>query len=214
MGYAAYDAREMVVDTLVVPRAELSLEEPWSAPDGCTPIALRRAGDGAAPRLATTLALYHDGDCLVALFNGADDGVVASYQNHDDPLWKEDVVELFLSPERLTRYFEIEVSPLGTTFDAAIDTPDLDRRTMQTDLGWTCEGLFAAVRTTPSTLDVVVRIPFASLGTTPRAGDEWRANFYRIDRSAHGDDYSAWQPTMKTPPDFHVPGTFGLLRFA
>jgi hypothetical protein len=202
----------MTVDTLVVPRAELSLEEPWSVPAGCTPIRLRRATDGAEPRLQTTLTLYHDQIGLVALFNGSDDGVVATYETHDDPLWKEDVVELFLAPERLTHYFEIEVSPIGTTFDAAIDSPELDRRTMKTDLGWTCEGLFAAVRTTPETLDVVVRVPFAALGAGPRG--EWRANFYRIDRGAGSDEYSAWQPTMKEPADFHVPRAFGVLRFA
>lgn len=187
------------------------MEEPWSVPAGCTPVELRRATDGAAPRLATRLALYHDGDCLTALFLGDDDGVAATYLGHDEPLWKEDVVELFLAPERLTRYFEIEINPLGTTFDAVIDSPGLERATMNADLAWTCEGIFAAVRTTPSSLDVVVRIPFAALGARPEG--EWRANFYRIDRGS-ADEYSAWQPTMKTPPDFHVPRAFGGLRFA
>ena len=196
---------------MLVPRADFSIEDPWAIPRGCTPVALRRAADGAAPRLATRLALYHDGECLTALFLGEDDGVQATYLGHDEPLWKEDVVELFLAPERPSRYFEIEVNPLGTTFDAVIDSPDLDRATMTTDLAWTCRGLFAAVRTMPASLDVVVRVPFESLGA--RAEGEWRANFYRIDRGSR-DEYSAWQPTMKTPPDFHVPRAFGGLRFA
>ena len=196
---------------MLIPRAHYSIEDPWAVPDGCTPIALLRAADASAPRLGTRLALYHDGDCLTALFLCEDDGVVATYLRHDEPLWKEDVVELFLAPERPSRYFEIEVNPLGTTFDAVIDSPDLDRATMNTDLAWTCEGLFAAVRTTPNTLDVLLRIPFASLGAKPDG--EWRANFYRIDRGA-ADEYSAWRPTMKTPPDFHVPHAFGGIRFA
>ena len=196
---------------MLVPRADFAIDDPWAIPRGCTAVALRRAGDGAAPRLATRLALYHDGDCLTALFLGEDDGVQATYLGHDEPLWKEDVVELFLAPERPSRYFEIEVNPLGTTFDAVIDSPDLDRATMTTDLAWTCQGLFAAVRTTPASLDVVVRVPFASLGARPEG--EWRGNFYRIDRGS-GDEYSAWQPTMKRPPDFHVPRAFGGLRFA
>lgn len=196
---------------MLVPRAAFSIEDPWSIPAGCTPVDLRRATDGAAPRLATQLALFHDGDCLTALFLGDDDGVHATLLRHDEPLWKEDVVELFLAPERPSRYFEIEVNPLGTTFDAVIDSPDLDRRTMSTDLAWTCDGLFAGVRTTPNSLAVVVRVPFAALGA--RLEGEWRANFYRIDRGA-SDEYSAWQPTMKTPPDFHVPHAFGGLSFA
>ena len=196
---------------MLVPRIPFNIEEPWSVPRGCAPVALRRASDGAAPRLATQLVLSHDGECLTALFLGADDGVAATFLRHDEPLWKEDVVELFLAPERPSRYFEIEVNPLGTTFDAVIDSPDLDRATMTADLGWTCEGLAAFVRTTPASLDVVVRVPFASLGASPEG--EWRANFYRIDRGS-ADEYSAWQPTMKTPPDFHVPHVFGGLTFA
>ena len=201
----------MILAMLVIPRAAFAIDDPWAIPRGCIAVALRRAGDGAAPRLATRLALYHDGDCLTALFLGEDDGVQATYLGHDEPLWKEDVVELFLAPERPSRYFEIEVNRLGTTFDAVIDSPDLDRATMTTDLAWTCQGLFAAVRTTPASLDVVVRVPFASLGARPEG--EWRGNFYRIDRGS-ADEYSAWQPTMKTPPDFHVPRVFGGLRFA
>src|SRR5437764_2446042 len=196
---------------MLVPRAHFAIDGPWAIPGGGTAVALRRAGDGAAPRLATRLALYHDGDCLTALFLGEDDGVQATYLGHDEPLWKEDVVELFLAPERPSRYFEIEINPLGTTFDAVIDSPDLDRATMTTDLAWTCQRLFAAVRTTPASLDVVVRVPFASLGAKPDG--EWRANFYRIDRGS-GDEYTAWQPTLKTPPDFHVPRAFGTIRFA
>jgi len=200
-----------MIQSMLVPRATFTFEDPWAIPRGCTPVALRRADDGAAPRLGTRLVLFHDGDCLTALFLGEDDGVAATFLRHDEPLWKEDVVELFLAPERPSRYFEIEVNPLGTTFDAVIDSPDLDRATMTTDLAWTCAGLFAAVRTTPATLDVLVRVPFASLGA--KAEGEWRANFYRIDRGSP-DEYSAWQPTMKTPPDFHVPRAFGGLSFA
>lgn len=196
---------------MLIPRAAFVMDDPWSIPRGCTAVPLRRATDGAMPRLATSLVLYHDGECLTALFLGDDDGVHASFLRHDEPLWQEDVVELFLAPERASRYFEIEVNPLGTTFDAVIDSPDLDRATMAADLAWTCEGLFAAVRTTPSSLDVVVRVPFASIGA--KAEGEWRANFYRIDRGA-ADEYTAWQPTMKTPPDFHVPRAFGGLSFA
>src|SRR5437764_553034 len=149
---------------MLIPRAEFTIEDPWSVPPGCTPIALRRATDGAAPRLATRLALFHDGECLTALFLGEDDGVHATYLRHDEPLWKEDVVELFLAPERPSRYFEIEINPLGTTFDAVIDSPDLDRATMTTDLAWTCQRLFASVRTPPASLDVVVAVPLATLG--------------------------------------------------
>ena len=49
-------------------------------------------------------------------------------------------------PEDGATYYELEVNPLGTTFDARIDSPDGVRATMRADLSWTCNGLFAAVR--------------------------------------------------------------------
>jgi alpha-galactosidase len=187
----------MTLPTLVVRRAEFSIEEPWAVPAACERITLRQSTDGGAPRLAQ------------------DDGVVATYLKHDQPLHQEDVVEVFLAPSDPRRYYEIEVNPLGTTFDARIDSPDGLRATMKTDLSWNCRGLFAAVRKVPGILDIVLRIPFASLGArTPAQGDEWRGNFFRIDRSpSRGDAFTAWQPTMKNPPDFHVPAAFGRLLF-
>jgi hypothetical protein len=206
----------MPVPVLDVPWGEFSIEEPWAIPSACVPAALTRATDGGAPRLATTVAAYYDDDFLTVVFDAEDDEIVATYLGHDEPLWEEDVVEIFLAPEGLTPYFEFEVNPLGTTFDARIDSPDGVRATMKTDLAWTCDGLFVALRRDDGKrVQTVIRIPFASLKKHPNAGDEWRANFFRIDRSAtHGDDFSAWQPATKTPPDFHVTAAFGTLRFA
>ena len=208
--------RTMAVPVLDVARAEFSIEEPWAIPSGCVPVALKRSTDGGAPRLATSVAAFYDHDFLTIVFDAEDDEIVATYLGHDEPLWQEDVVEIFIAPEGLTPYFEIEVNPLGTTFDARIDSPDGVRATMKTDVAWTCDNLFAALRRDDGKrMQIVIRIPFASLNKRPNAGDEWRANFFRIDRSAtHGDDFSAWQPTMKTPPDFHVAAAFGALRFA
>lgn len=210
----------MTVPVLVVPRADFSIEDPWGIPSDCTPVSLRRATDGSGPRLATSVVAYHDGDFLTIVFKGDDDDVVATYLGHDEPVWQEDVVEVFLAPNGLTPYFEIEINPLGTIFDARIDSPDGIRTTMTTDLAWTCNGLFAALRRDDGReFHVVIRLAFGSLGTRPESGDEWRANFFRIDRGAdrsveNRDDFSAWQPTLKSPADFHVAAAFGALRFA
>jgi alpha-galactosidase len=208
------------MSTIVVPRASFSIEDPWSVPPACQPVRLVRATDGSAPRLSTTVAAYRDDASLTFVFSATDDLVVARYYAHDEPLWEHDAVEVFLAPAALTEYFELEVNPLGTTFDARIESPDGDRRTMRTFLEWTCEGLFAAVRTEVEsggamTIETAVRIPFASVGGVPAAGAEWRANLFRIDRHPqHGDEFTAWQPTLETPANFHVPAAFGTLRFA
>lgn len=208
-------------DVLVIPRAPFEMEEPWSVPERCTPVRLRNAIDGATPRLATSVAVWFDDDYLTVLFSGADDHIEATYRNHDDPLYEQDVVELFLAPDGPTRYFELEVSPRGTLFDARIDSPDGVRATMHADRGWTCEGLYAAVRTITESdgarpFDILVRVPFFALErSTPGDGETWRANFFRIDRHpSHGSEFTAWHPTMKNPADFHVAAAFGTLRFA
>ena len=162
------------------------------------------------------MAVYADGECLNLVYQAHDDAVVATYLGHDEPLWEEDVVEVFLAPRDIRQYYEIEVNPLGTTFDARIDSPDGVRGTMKDDVAWTCENLFAAVRKTPGLVETIMRIPFASLDVSrPKPGEEWRGNFFRVDRDkSQGDEYTAWSPTMKNPADFHVAAAFGRIVFA
>jgi hypothetical protein len=44
----------------------------------------------------------------------------------------------------------------------------------------------------------------------PHAGDCWRANFFRLDKSRSGDEASSWRPTRG---DFHDLDAFGRLCF-
>lgn len=206
---------------LRVPRAEFSVDDPWAVPEACFQAPLVASDSGAAPRLMTRIAAYHDGRTLYALFSGADDEeVVASMLQRDDPLYEEDVVELFLAPGEPDVYFEIEVSPRGTIFDARIVSPRGVREGMRVDVDWTCEGLTSMVRLDrrsgeEGTLETVICIPFRSLVSVPPSPrSRWRANFFRIDRSTvHGDEYLSWQPTLKNPADFHVTSAFGELEF-
>ena len=68
----------------------------------------------------------------------------------------------------------------------------------------------------PDGVSVEMAIPFADMLTAPhippRAGDVWRANFYRIDRAEDGDEYSAWSPTLRR--NYHTPERFGALVFS
>jgi len=210
----------MSSDTLLVVRGEFSMEDPWAIPPSCNPVRLRRAIDGAPPRLSTTVSAYHDDEFVTVVFSSADDHIVATLFAHDEPLYEEDVVEVFLSPADRGEYYELEVNPVGTTFDARIESPHGVRSSMRADVDWDCEGLLAAVRKMVEprnlmTIDTVVRVPFESLrAAPPRNGDSWRGNFFRIDRHpSEGDEYSAWRPTLKTPVDFHVVASFGRLLF-
>jgi hypothetical protein len=57
-------------------------------------------------------------------------------------------------------------------------------------------------------------IPFSDLGLrrAPEAGELWRINLYRIDRSPE-PSYAAWSPPLGAAGDVHKPAQFGYLGF-
>jgi hypothetical protein len=175
------------------------------------PIILSDAITGASPRLRTSVrAGFRDGR-LVVRFDGKDDGAVATLTRRDDPLWTEDVFEVFLTPHHPpTVYFEIEINPLGALFDARVESPDLDRRTMRADPSWNLPGLSGRSRVRPGRWSAVLEIPLTPLFEGRAPATVWRANFFRVDRGQR-DEYSAWSPTGKDPADFHAPARFGIL---
>lgn len=176
-----------------------------------SPLSLRDARAGAAPRLRTAVRVGLRGGDLCVRFDGRDDGVVASLTDRDGPLWQEDVFEVFLSPEDPPRlYYEFEVNPLGTLFDARVSSPDLARATMRVETAWDCAGFAARVTRGPGRWSASLRIPLGELCEGPVPAT-WRANFFRIDRS-EADEYSSWSSTLADPPDFHVPERFGVLK--
>ncbi|MET0619314.1 MAG: carbohydrate-binding family 9-like protein, partial [Thermoanaerobaculia bacterium] len=144
------------------------------------------ARTGKPPRLATALRIGRRGDALCVRFDARDGtGVVTTHRDRDAPLWEEDVCEVFLAPEEdpPRRYFEIEVNPLGTLFDARVESPGLARASMRADTSWDCPGLSARVTVRPGRWSAALTIPLAPLCDGP-IPEVWRANFYRIDRGA------------------------------
>ena len=199
-------------------RPELAV--PWIGPTdrlvGLSALRLVDARNGAPPRLPTAVRVASRAGELVVRFDARDAGVVATRTRRDDALWTEDVFEIFLAPDDSPSvYYEFEVNPLGTLFDARIESPEGRRDSMRVDVGWNCPGFRARVTRRPDRWSARITIPLGPLG-----GDSsrvWRANFYRIDREAsgnEGDEYSAWSPTGADPPDFHRPDRFGILRFS
>jgi gamma-carbonic anhydrase len=181
--------------------------------------------DGSGPpKFPTETRLCWDETHLYVAFSCKDSDIWGTYTKRDEPLYDEEVVEIFLSPSaNLAHYFEFEVSPRNTVFDAKVFSPAGDRRMMVVDREWDAEGLKTAVRVS-GTLDrrddhdigwiTEMAIPFKSLGLAgpPKPNDQWRMNLYRIERG-EVTEFSAWSPTLKSPADFHVPSRFGTLVF-
>jgi carbonic anhydrase/acetyltransferase-like protein (isoleucine patch superfamily)/bifunctional DNA-binding transcriptional regulator/antitoxin component of YhaV-PrlF toxin-antitoxin module len=186
--------------------------------------ALVHADGGGAPTQPTEVRACWDDRALYVSFACKDTDIWGTFENRDDPLYDEEVVELFLCPTgNLEHYFEIEVSPLNVLFDATVFSPEGRRETMLVDPAWNAAGLRTAVRVSGSLNDrssgdigwtVELALPFTDLGLSgpPAPGTVWRANFYRIERGP-ATEFTAWSPTYKSPADFHVPACFGELVF-
>ena len=121
-------------------------------------------------------------------------------------LWDYDVVEAFIGsdPDRLNRYTEFEWSPSGESLDLKLDLPEKD-------FTWTGHAESAvALDEAAKVWRVEVRIPITSLAESiPAAGERWRINLFRHDRSEQG--FLAFSPTLTGT--FHAPERFGWLVF-
>jgi hypothetical protein len=184
------------------------------------PLTLVDSLDGSRPALRTTARLAWDDEALYVAFDCEDPDVWGTFTKTDEPLYTQEVVEVFIDADADGRtYNEIEVSPHNVLFDAYFPA-----RRQGMDLSWS-SGVRSAVQVRgtiddPSDRDegwtVEMRIPFARLSSVPhlppRPGDRWRFNLYRLDlpdrRSAQGQ---ALSPLFVG--DFHALDRFAWLVF-
>ena len=180
---------------------------------GMAPVHLSDAVTAAPPRQATRVKTAWDEECWHLVFEMDDADPWSTHTSRDQPLWDEEVVEVFVDPiGDLEGYFEIEINPLGTVKDLVL------RRGVsgwRKNFAWSVEGLKSRVERTAAGWTAEMSIPFAALGAVrPSAGSVWRANFLRIDRPAGPGteaDLSAWSPTGLR--QFHRAERFGFVEF-
>lgn len=155
-------------------------------------------------------ALYLRFDCI-------DYDIWGTYTQRDEPIYDEEVVELFIGHglENPINYYELQVSPNGVLFDAKISNPTSTRADLIVDTSWDCPEIqwLAKRNDADNHWMAMLVIPWEDItqeGTLPKV---WRANFYRIERPRDAQpEYSCWSPTMAEPADFHKPAYFGILR--
>ncbi len=215
---------------IVIPRIEEEIsidgnfnEPVWGSAAVITPF-YHNNGDGIETE-PTTLRLCYNSTYLYLGWTCKDTDIQATITEHDANLWDEEVVEFFVTPNELTRYYEMQWNPLGTTFDGLIVNTlddkgfsvlcDLDRK-------WEAKNQKSAVVVEGKLNDhsskdeewrVEVAISFADLQTDPpKPGDIWRGNFYRYNRTTGKEtEYVSWSPTCTNT--FHEPNRFGYIHF-
>ena len=148
----------------------------------------------------------------------------------DDPIWEEEVVEIFIDPACLGRHYaEVEISPVNVVTDLHILEP---HPRLNGDRSWDWRGLESTVvpgscgGLAPGSWVALAWLPWSGLKSmapevTPRVppspGDAWRFNVFRIKRP-HGPAeperdaiYAAW--SVPEGPSFHEPGAFRRMEF-
>ncbi len=193
-------------------------EVTWSARPGVGPFENVRGPVAAAP---TRSVVAWDDDNLYVMFSCVDEHAWGTLHKRDDPLWGEEVVEVFLDPDGDGRnYAELEISPHNVVVDLLIPAPGEGGKFRK---DWDFEGLRSAVDLRQgSGWTVEIAIPWKSLADTgvtraPQPGDRWRVGLYRIERPGGATDpetnrqYLAWSRTER---HFHEPQRFGVIEFA
>lgn len=186
---------------------------------------LRDVVTGEKPRLSTTAKACWTAEDLYIRFWCEDDHIVSEYKHRDEPLYEQDVVEVFLDPTgKGELYYEFELSPYNVQFDAEITILDKERATgakpteneapyMIVDTDWDAANWQTSVTAINDRLYCYeLRMHFADFNVAVSAGEQWRWNLYRIDDDQAGErHYSAWSSTGAV--NYHVPTKFGTLTF-
>ncbi|MBX7083747.1 MAG: carbohydrate-binding family 9-like protein [Nannocystaceae bacterium] len=168
-------------------------------------------GEPASPRTVAQLAW--DEDALYLAVTADDDDVWSEYTRRDEPLWKQEAIELFLFGDASRqRYLELQLSPRGVAFDARFE------RYRKGDEAW--NGSWHGAATVEGTVDrrddrdrrvvVELAVPFAEICAhtatrcPPQPGDVLRINVFRLDRPRRGNPVAlSLSPTRVS--DFHAP---------
>ncbi len=182
------------------------------------------------PRYSTKFRAMWNESGLYIRFDATDSDPWHVYTQRDDPLWEEEVVEIFLDPSRTgTNYAEVEINPGGAVCDVRMLAGEPKK---EIDLDWNLEGLTHRVHLNHGSSGqilgwtAIALLPWAGFETLqpvrevalpPRTGDRWRFNAFRIERPGGKDApngnviFAAWSP----PPgrSFHVPAVFRDLEF-
>ncbi|HEY4179323.1 MAG TPA: carbohydrate-binding family 9-like protein [Kofleriaceae bacterium] len=149
------------------------------------------------PLGSATAKITWDDQYLYVFASVKDTDILSDFKNHDDTLWKADVVEMFIDADSSRRgYVELQVNPNNATFDSWFAT-GRDDKAHPADPSWD-SGMITAVKLNGSTgpggsdvgWDAEIAIPWAAVKgrddamkvkLPPAVGDRWRLNVVRGD---------------------------------
>ena len=169
----------------------------------------------------TRAKLLWDNDFLYVSFVCEDAHIWAEHTKRDTPVYKDDCVEVFVSPDpdRLMEYYNVEMNAKGVSLDF------LHPEGPGSKVAWDPEVQIATTivgsLNDDNDLDrqwiLEAAIPFKAFSdvaknTPPHSGDEWRLNLHRLGGKTN-PQFSQWSPSVSEEVLFHAPQFFGRVRF-
>jgi hypothetical protein len=208
--------------TVYVPRAlgpitidGVASEPAWAV--AATSPELATAEGSADPVGKAIVKLTWDDQFLYVFASITDSDVVSQYKQHDDQMWRQDCVELFLDADGNRRgYVELQVNPNNATFDKWYATT----RAQPGDESWE-SGMVTQVKLRGTTepgdtdqgWDAEVAIPWQAVRgrdeamavrLPPQVGDRWRLNVVRVDVKTGDKNMQASSWNRISSADFHA----------
>lgn len=177
--------------------------------------------DQTGAKQRTTVKLLRDAEFLYVAYECEDEDLTAVFEKRDDPVYKDDCVEIFLKPsEKTDSYIGLEMNARGVLFDYFYPYPG------KNEYGFNLEGVQLQT-TMRGTLNqsgdrdagwsLELAIPWASLRAlapaAPGRNEAWRAQINRWDGTEPRRRLSMWCASGMKRPNPHNPERFGTLRF-
>ena len=167
---------------------------------------------GKPTRFGTRVRLLWDDTDLYVAYQIEETRVRASLTNHNDAIYTENDVELFIASD--DAYYEFEINARNTVYEVFLKTAVYVDGTLNDDTdidrGWSVE----------------IKLPWAGMQALepkskrshpPQHGEEWRLDFSRFNtakEAAPAKDSGGWALSPHGIWDSHVPECFARVRFS
>jgi Carbohydrate family 9 binding domain-like len=171
----------------------------------------------------TIVKLLRDQTYLYVAYECEDADLTAQFLNRDDPVYKDDCVEIFIKPsEKTDSYIGLEMNARGVLFDYFYPFPGKNEHGFNLDgvlLKTTLHGTLNQSDDKDQGWSLELAIPWQSLSKLaermpPIAGEEWRVQINRWDGTEPNRRLSMWCHSGMKRPSPHNPERFGLLKFS
>jgi hypothetical protein len=207
----------------------LVIDANWDKPawKKITPLTLgNHMGEPPAHRPKVLSKIAWNEQALYIIFRVEDRYVRAVAKKHQGYVYKDSCVELFFTPgsKPSGSYFNVEINCGGTMLfwwhpenGPAIPVAAEDAR--QIKIAHSMPKIVDPEITTPTTWTLEYRLPFSVIrkyfpgATQPESGGSWKANLYKCADDTSHPHWLTWSFVDHPTPKFHVPQSFGTLRF-